>query len=268
MAAIAATSSSPGGKEVSGSHLMQAVYAPLHRASDSVRSCIGEFTGFFGNKKSLYAQIESLQQKLGALEMENQSLREYQAESIRLQKLLDFKNSNLDTLQFTAARVIARSPSNWYKRILIDKGSGSGIAAGMPVVSPEGLVGRVAAVTENSAQVDLITDPEMAVGAILVKNRDTTGIVEGVIGGRYSLRMIDIPYYSAIEVYDEVVTSDLSAVYPKGLKIGTVSELKKEPGGLLISAGLSPAVNFDALEEVLVIVSYRPLPEARTEVKR
>ncbi len=265
IAFIAFTSSPPGQEGAFYSPLMQAIYTPLHKASSGIKGQIANFTSIFSNKKTLYAQIDDLQQRLDALEFENQSLREYRAESMRLQNLLNFKNANMDTLQVKAARVIARSPSNWYKRILVDQGSMAGIAVGMPVISPEGLVGRVASVTQNSAQVDLITDPEMAVGAILEKSRETSGIVEG---HNDSLRMIDIPYYSKIEIYDLVVTSDLSAIYPKGIRIGTVTDIKKEQGGLLINATLSPAVNFDALEEVLVITSYRPLPEAKVEVKR
>ena len=93
--------------------------------------------------------------------------------------------------------VIARSPNNWYRNIVIDKGTDSGIRKGMAVISPHGLVGRVASVSRESAHVDLIIHREIAVGAIVQENRETQGIVEG-LGISQNLRIVNIPYYSTI----------------------------------------------------------------------
>jgi rod shape-determining protein MreC len=236
---------------------LQVVYAPLHRAAAGITNGFNNFASIFSNKKALQAQVAQMQQQLDALQMENQSLKEYKSEAERLQKLLAFRDTNISTMQLQAAHVIARSPNNWYKNVSIDRGSQDGMAKGMPVICPEGLVGRVTYVTAHSAQVTLITDREIAVGAILEKDRETNGIVEG-FGNNTELRMQNIPFYSQIQVYDVIVTSDLSQTYPKGIPIGTVTEVVKEPGGLLLKASLKPAVDFDRLEEVLVIMSYHP----------
>lgn len=236
---------------------LQVIYAPLHRAAAGVTNGFGNFASIFSNKKALQAQVTQMQQQLDALQMENQSLKEYKSEAARLQKLLAFRDTNVSTMQLKAAHVIARSPNNWFKNVSIDRGSQDGVAKGMPVICPEGLVGRVTYVTAHSAQVTLISDREIAVGAILEKNRETNGIVEG-FGNNTRLRMQNIPFYSQIQVYDVVVTSDLSQTYPKGIPIGTVSEVVKDPGGLLLNAELKPAVDFDRLEEVLIIMTYRP----------
>ncbi len=236
---------------------LQVIYAPLHRAAAGITNGFNNFASIFSNKKALQAQVTQMQQQLDALQMENQSLKEYKSEAERLQKLLAFRDTNISTMQLQAAHVIARSPNNWYKNVSIDRGSQDGIAKGMPVICPEGLVGRVTYVTAHSAQVTLITDREIAVGAILEKDRETNGIVEG-FGNNTELRMQNIPFYSQIQVYDVIVTSDLSQTYPKGIPIGTVTEVVKEPGGLLLKASLKPAVDFDRLEEVLVIMSYHP----------
>lgn len=246
-----------GYTESKGFGPLQVIYAPLHRASAGITNGFSSFSSIFSNKKALQAQIAQMQQQLDALQMENQSLKEYKSEALRLQNLLAFRNTNVDTMQLQAAHVIARSPNNWYKNISIDRGSQDGVANGMPVISPEGLVGRVTYVTAHSAQVTLISDREIAVGAILEKNRETNGIVEGY-GNNTELRMQDIPFYSQIQVYDVVVTSALSQTYPKGIPIGTVTEVVKESGGLLLNAKLKPAVDFDRLEEVLIIMTYRP----------
>lgn len=236
---------------------LQVVYAPLHRAAAGITNGFNNFASIFSNKKALQAQVAQMQQQLDALQMENQSLKEYKSEAERLQKLLAFRDTNISTMQLQAAHVIARSPNNWYKNVSIDRGSQDGMAKGMPVICPEGLVGRVTYVAAHSAQVTLITDREIAVGAILEKDRETNGIVEG-FGNNTELRMQNIPFYSQIQVYDVIVTSDLSQTYPKGIPIGTVTEVVKEPGGLLLKASLKPAVDFDRLEEVLVIMSYHP----------
>lgn len=246
---------------------LQVVYAPLHRAAAGITNGFSNFSSIFSNKKALQAQVAQMQQQLDALQMENQSLKEYQSEAGRLQKLLAFRDTNIGTLQLQAAHVIARSPNNWYKNVSIDRGSQDGVVKGMPVICPEGLVGRVTYVTAHSAQITLITDREIAVGAILEKDRETSGIVEG-LGNNTELRMQNIPFYSQIQVYDVVATSDLSQTYPKGIPIGTVTEVVKEPGGLLLKATLKPAVDFDRLEEVLVIMSYHPQQVPQQEVKR
>jgi len=246
---------------------LQVVYAPLHRAAAGITNGFNNFASIFSNKKALQAQVAQMQHQLDALQLENQSLKEYKSEAQRLQKLLAFRDTNISTMQLQAAHVIARSPNNWYKDISIDRGSQDGVAKGMPVICPEGLVGRVTFVTAHSAKVTLITDREIAVGAILEKDRETNGIVEG-FGNNTELRMQNIPFYSQIQVYDMIVTSDLSQTYPKGIPIGTVTEVVKEPGGLLLNASLKPAVDFDRLEEVLVIMSYHPQQIPQQEVMR
>ena len=163
-----------------------------------------------------------------------------------------------------AARVIARSPNNWFKVIMIDKGSEDGITQGMPVINPDGLVGRVSNTSKYSSQVELITDREMAVGAILQNTRETRGIVEG-IGDSDILAMINIPYYSKVKKGERVLSSGLSEFYPKGIQIGTIQKIKREANGLLLSATVKPSVKFDELEEVLIITQYRSPPADKAD---
>jgi rod shape-determining protein MreC len=104
----------------------------------------------------------------------------------------------------------------------------------------------------------------MAVGAILQTTRDTKGIVEGM-GSNGMLRMINIPYYSNIEVGEKVISSGLSANYPAGIDVGVVQEVNKEANGLVLSALVTPTVNFDQLEEVLVVKQFSPVVEPVSE---
>ena len=233
-------------------------YVPLQSGISSFRNNWDGWTAVFSDKRHLQQQVKLLEAENGQLSMENQSLQEYKQESFRLRKMLNFDNANREKYDLLPAHLIARSPNNWYECISIDRGSRQGVEKGMPVISPNGLVGRVGSVSENSAQVSLITDREMAVGAIIQKTRETNGIVEG-LGDSNELRMINIPYYSKINEGDRIISSGLSAIYPPGINIGTVMEVSREPNGLLLVAMIKPTVDFNKLEEVFVITGYHPV---------
>jgi len=233
-------------------------YVPLQSGVNSFRNNWDGWTAVFSDKSQLQKQIKLLEAENSRLTMENQSLQEYKQESFRLRKMLNFDNSNREKFDLLPAHLIARSPNNWYECITIDRGLRQGVQNGMPVISPGGLVGCVGSVSENSAQVNLITDREMAVGAIIQKTRETNGIVEG-LGDSNELRMINIPYYSKISEGDRIISSGLSATYPPGINIGTVTEVTREPNGLLQVAMIKPAVDFNKLEEVFVITGYHPV---------
>lgn len=238
--------------------IIRDTYVPLQSGVSSFRSNWDRRTAVFNDKSQLQQQIKLLEEKNNQLALENQALQEYKQESFRLRKMLNFYNANRENYDLLPAHLIARSPNNWYESITIDRGSRQGVQKDMPVISPGGLVGRVESVSENSAQVSLITDREMAVGTIIQKTRETNGIVEG-LGDSNQLRMINIPYYSKINKGDRIVSSGLSTIYPPGINIGTVTEITPEPNGLLLTAMIKPAVDFNKLEEVFVITSYHPV---------
>jgi rod shape-determining protein MreC len=233
------------------------MYTPLQSGVNGVSSFFRGFGSIFSTKQSLLNKIENLEKENGQIKIENQALRENTDELLRLRNIVDFIDVNKLTYNLVTARVIARSPNNWYKTLTINKGAQQGIIKDMAVISPDGLVGRIESVNDNSAQVILITDREVAVGAILQRTRDTNGIVEGRDDSSL-LVMRNIPYYSKIRKGDRVITSGLSEYYPKGILIGTVKQTKREPGGLLLSAEVAPGVEFDKLEEVLVVTGYHP----------
>lgn len=238
--------------------MIRDTYVPLQSGVSSFRNNWNGWTAVFSDKNHLQQQIKLLEAENSQLTLENQSLQEYKQESFRLRKMLNFDNVNREKYDLLPAHLIARSPNNWYECITIDRGSRQGVEKGMPVISPGGLVGRVGSVSENSAQVSLITDREMAVGAIIQKTRETNGIVEG-LGDSNELRMINIPYYSKIKEGDRIISSGLSATYPPGINIGTVTKVTREPNGLLLVAMIKPAVDFNKLEEVFVITGYHPV---------
>jgi len=238
-------------------------YAPLQRGVDWVQQGLVQFGIRVLGMQDLSQLLEAEQARNQQLSLENMQLRETQAEVERLRALLDYKNAHNSQFRLEAARIIARAPNNWYKTMTVDKGADYGLTVNMPVITPEGLVGKIVDVSSNTAQVLLITDREMAVGAILQPTRENRGIVEGIGDGR--LRMVNIPYYSQVQDGDPVVTSGLSQTYPPGLRIGTIRDVQKEANGLVLSAFVEPVVDFDRLEEVLIIKSFQAPSEPVNE---
>jgi rod shape-determining protein MreC len=253
--------SSSNRQEITGlERMIQAGFAPLQIGIDKLQLGLNQVGFFVMGGKELQQELQAIKTQNEQLNLENMQLREAAIEVERLRGLLAYQQAQQSRMKLEAARVVARTPNNWYKTLTINKGTASGVMANMAVITPVGLVGKVVSANANSAQVWLITDRQMAVGAILQSNRDTKGIVEGM-GNNGILRMINIPYYSNIDVGEKVVSSGLSENYPAGIDVGVVQEVKKEANGLVLSATVAPAVNFDQLEEVLVVKQFSPVVE-------
>lgn len=131
----------------------------------------------------------------------------------------------------------------------------------MAVVTEKGLVGHVIEAGPTSAKVQLLLDPRSSVGT-LVQRADSrvAGIVEGDMDNPTMPRMVNIPKTSDVDEGDVVVTSGFGGIYPKGLNVGTVAEMRNDEGGLLKIAVLEPAVDFQKLEDVMVITASREAP--------
>jgi rod shape-determining protein MreC len=153
--------------------------------------------------------------------------------------------------KFVAARVVGKDATNWFKTILIDRGTQAGLRRNLPVVAPDGLVGRVVEVTPSTAKVQLITDPVSASGALMQRTR-VTGIVTGNLGT--GLRVRYLPLLADVVVGDEVVTSGMGGVFPKGIPVGRVTAVERKSGALFQEAALQPKVDLGRLEEVLIVM--------------
>lgn len=196
---------------------------------------------------------KELSQRIDELQGRLENYEEYRLENERLKKLLDFQAATRD-LKFTAAGVIGRDPGNWFKTISVDKGSRQGIKVNMTVLLPEGLVGRVIRVSDRTAEIMLITDPRSAVSSTIQESR-SPGIVEGTADSLARLRMVHIPYDAVVSNGQVIVTSGFGSLFPKGIPIGEIIEIKKDPTGLYYNAVLQPFVDFNRIEEVLIITS-------------
>ena len=186
------------------------------------------------------------------LKEQNGQLREASVATERLSALLEFKKQALPTS--VAAQVIGRDTGNWYKTIILNKGASDGIQSDQGVITPAGVVGRIVKTTASTAVVLLVTDPNNAIAGLIQRTRDE-GIVEGTTQGQARLKYI--PLLSNARPGDHVVTSGLVGGFPRGIPIGTIIRIDKEEEALFQSAELSPEVDPNRVEEVLVIRSFR-----------
>ena len=191
-----------------------------------------------------------LRQDIEWLRGENNHLRESAAATQRLSTLLQFKEQALPTM--VAAQVIGRDATNRYRSVILNKGDSDGIHTDMGVVTPSGVVGRVVKTTGGTSVVLLVTDPNNAIAGLIQRTRDE-GIVEGTPQGKVRLKYI--PLLSGVRDGDRVVTSGLVGGFPRGIAIGTITGIAKEEGALFQTAELTPEVDVNRVEEVLVIQS-------------
>ncbi|MDU2066040.1 MAG: rod shape-determining protein MreC [Sporomusaceae bacterium] len=210
---------------------------------------------------TVYQENQRLKSEIEASRQQNADMTEITAENDRLKLMLDYKKQATQ-FDLVAATVIARDPGTWTSIIVINKGTNDGLTKDMPVVTPQGLVGNVVQVFGSTAKVQLLLDPRSAVGALNQRSESrVAGIVEGSGANHNAPRMVNLSRDADIVAGDHIVTSGFGGLYPKGISVGDVIDIANDEGGLLKYAVLKPAVDFDRLEEVFIIVHSRePIP--------
>jgi rod shape-determining protein MreC len=200
----------------------------------------------------LRQENEALRLKADAYDSTLHQLRELEIENERLRSLLGFTQSI--RYSYVVADVIARNADNWFSRLTIDRGLSDGLAKDMPVVTSQGLVGRIVEVSNHVSIVQLLTDRDSGAGALIQSSRDA-GIVSGQGNESPLLVMMLFERNAAVGVGDVVVTSGFGEIFPSGLHIGVTVEVAKDSYGLLKYAKIRPAVDYGRLQEVLVITN-------------
>ncbi len=202
---------------------------------------------------SLRARNAELESEISQLQTEVIDLQQRVSQTQILAALVDFSRANPENT-YVAASVIGRDPSPFLHYIIINRGSNDGILRGMPVVTNQGLVGRVDAVIADAARVQLITDPNSAVNVHL-KNANTDAMLLGSVTGDISLDMISQD--AQVQGGDLILTSGLGGGYPPNLIVGQVINVRKLGYQLFQQATVQSAVNFTNLDIVLVITNFR-----------
>jgi rod shape-determining protein MreC len=196
-----------------------------------------------------------LEAEVSRLESQIIDLQQQLSETRILSALVDFARVHPEN-RYLAASVIGRDPSPFLQYVIINRGSDDGLRRGMPVVTQQGLVGRISKVTAGAATVQLISDAAAKVNVRIEPSR-AQALLQGEITGEVSLDMI--PQAAKVQVGDLVLTSGLGGNYPDNILIGQVTGVRRRDYDIFQQASVQPVVDFSQLEIVLVITNFRPV---------
>jgi len=243
---IASTATRQGRTDAMGRFLLD-LMAPFQRvgavASRGIAGAWTSATTLFRRR----AEVEALQRHLVTLAARSVRLDEVEQENVRLRALLAFRERLAgDGL---AATVIGRDATGLARTLTIDRGARDGVAKGAAVLAPAGVVGQVFLVGSRTARVLLITDHNSGLDAIVQRTR-ARGIIEGALGEGCALKYVKRT--EDLVGGDVIVTSGVDGIFPRGLPVGQIVTVDKRGQGLFQDASVTPFVDFERLEEVLV----------------
>lgn len=220
---------------------------PFERAVVWVQNSTGNLWHNYFYLRGVRAENRQLKEQIEQMRLEQVRLSEDAAQAHRLQNLLAFKEQFIS--KTVAAQVIGTSGSDFSRIVYIDKGENAGIKADMAVITADGVVGKVLLVGLSEARVLLISDQSSGVGAILEKSR-LQGVLRGTPNGEVVLERVMSD--EAVQPGETVLTSGGDQIFPKGLRVGTVTKVATGKD-LFLSIRIKPAANLGRLEEVLVL---------------
>jgi rod shape-determining protein MreC len=243
------TASDRGGVRLIRSWVVGIVTPPemlLHATGRGIRGLWTNYVDLIHVRK----QNKDLKAELDQLRLEEDSMAEDARQGQRLQSLLGFKEKYV--YKTVAAQVIGTSGTEQSHVLLIDKGSDDGLKPDMPVITPDGIVGKTRDVFRHTSQVLEISDATSGAGVILETTR-IRGVLRGDSWGQPQI--VNVSPDERIQKGDIVLTSGGDAIYPRGLAVGVVDRTVPQPEGTLVNVLVKPAANLSRLEEVLVITS-------------
>ncbi|RMD93624.1 MAG: rod shape-determining protein MreC [Calditrichaeota bacterium] len=197
---------------------------------------------------ALYKENLRLRRENAQLMLENSRLKEAWLENQRLRNMLAFKTKSAWNL--VPAMVTGIGENTFVQSIVLSVGKKDGIEKNMPVVTAQGLVGKIFNVSKNYSTAQLLLDRNFKVSAMVQRSR-VKGIVNWYQGNLVELR--EVPKRSDVQLGDGIITSGYSAIFPKGIRIGEVIKVEKNLPGMFIRILVKPSVDFTRLEEVFVV---------------
>jgi len=242
------------------------ILSPLQGALSSLGRNIGNLAGRYVDLVHVRTENEGLHRDNSRLRSELLEAKRGAAESIRLQKLLDLRNAVAS--ETISARVVSIDTSPYFRvaRVMLDRGEGS-LTRGMPVITPEGVVGRIDRVAGNTADIQLAVDPRFALDVFLPRTR-SRGILRGKAGENGYRSVVEyVARGEEVQQGDLVVTSGLGGNFPRDLPVGHISKLNNG-SGLHQEVEVTPNVDFVRLSEVLVVIAPAPAPDPEAGTRR
>jgi rod shape-determining protein MreC len=228
--------------------VQKAITRPVHFVRDTWRRYVALV--------DLQAENEALRADLARLEEENLQYREALVSSGQLRRIAEMRRDF--EVPLLPADVVGQDASPWFRSLLLDRGRAAEVRSGMPVMVEQGVVGLVSATSPHAARAMMILDRRSAVDAMIQRSR-ARGLVRGL--GTGELEFEFMVRGDDVKEGDEVITSGVGGVYPKGLRIGTVRSVNADRSELLHTARVEPSVDFGRLEQVFVMLRRGPTME-------
>lgn len=234
------------------------IVVPFQNGVSRAGSWISTRVDELGELKAVLQENQALKEQIDELTIQNTQLQQdkYELNNLRELYKLDEQYSGYEKV---GARIIARDNGNWFHNFIIDKGSNDGLAVDMNVIAGGGLVGRIIDIGPNWAKVNAIINDNSNVSGMVLASSDTmivTGSLQLMAEGKIGFEQLT-DSKNRVETGDKIVTSNISNKYLPGILIGYVSELTQDANNITKSGTLTPAVDFEHLEEVLVILETK-----------
>ena len=234
----------------------QMIATPFQRVLSGIGGTgVGTFE-YLANLRSAAAENTELKQQIAEMQIELHEARAARDENKRLTGLLNLEEDK--RYETIPARVVGRDTSAWFRAVILNRGRRAGIEFNMPVVTRDGIVGRVVAVGPWTAQVMLLTDDTSAVGAV-VGQLGSSGAL-GSVKGTGQSNLLQMSYVSALEPVkqgDVVTTTGQDRIYPPGLRVGEIVEVKTASATASHEIKVRPSAGLESLNEVAVL-RYQP----------
>lgn len=230
------------------------IITPVQHLFSGAKGGIQSFFSRFADTAALNEENQSLKSEVSSLKNELHELENVAEENKRLRKMLGLKESNLE-LELESASVVSLDPTNWYSTFTIDKGSKDGIKINQAVINSDRyLIGRICAVGTTWARVITLADPEHSAGCMISRSRDL-GIVEcdSELSVQKKCRVSYISEDADVIVGDYIETSGVGGIYPAGLQIGKIVEIREDTPTMSKYAILEISADIDHLTQVFVV---------------
>jgi rod shape-determining protein MreC len=245
----------PGGAATRFKLAFSSLFLPLFGLATTAHNAAEHASNTLLPRSELIRQIEELRRQNQQLQVTAAQAVELGRENTRLRQLIGWREQSPWKSKLKLARVVLREPANWWRGIQIDLGSRDGLRPNLPVLTSEGLVGRVSSVSSDRSQVLLIGDPNCKVSALVENETRDSGVLGPSGPLETELAVLSyLPRTSSLKPGQNVVTSGLGGVFPKGIAVGKVVDARPVELGLYVEARVKLNANLNALEEVWVLL--------------
>lgn len=229
---------------------------PMQKVFNYATEAVDGFAAYFYKFDELIEENIALRERVAELEKQNYDAAELEERSAWMSSFLEMKTQHTD-FKMLSASVTGRESGNYSKVLTIDVGTGAGVSLNMPVVTSEGIVGRITELGYNWAKVTTIVEPQSSVGAYIERTEDA-GICEGTfdLSADGLCRLSYLPAEAEAEVGDRVLSTGFGSVYPRGLVIGYVETVGINEYTRSPDVTVKCAVDFSELTQVMIITDF------------